>query len=242
MPSPVRPPNVSPRLLAPNLVTASNIAFGFASMLHAAAGHYELAVRLLAVAILLDMCDGVVARLLRATSKFGQELDSFSDAISFGAAPAFLAYQAVLQPLGGVGVALAVVYLLCGVLRLARFNLTNDEHGKTARTVGVPIPVAASYVMALVLMRDEVPLGAAAALLVALAVAMVSRVALPQLKGRGPLPAMLVVGIGTYFAVVLAPSWLTVAGWNAWNVAILLVAAAERRAQEREDEMASSLG
>jgi CDP-diacylglycerol--serine O-phosphatidyltransferase len=240
----VKKPPVSPRLLAPNLVTASNIAFGFASMLHAAAGHYDLAVRLLLVSILLDMADGIVARLLRATSKFGQELDSFSDALSFGAAPAFLVYQALLQPLGGVGVALAVVYLLCGVLRLARFNLTNSEHEKSARTVGVPIPVAASYLMALVLMRDEVPAAAAGLVVLAAAALMVSRVALPQLKRRGPLPAMLMVGLATYLVVVFAPSWRTVLCWNLWNAAILLVAVGERRAlagEDQDEELASSL-
>lgn len=220
---------VSPRLLAPNLVTASNIAFGFASMLHAAAGHYDLAVRLLVISIVLDMCDGMVARLLRATSKFGQELDSFSDALSFGAAPAFLVYQAMLHELGGVGVAVAVVYLLCGVLRLARFNLTNDEHTKSARTCGVPIPVGASYVMALVLMRDEVPPGVAAVVVLAMAALMVSRVRLPQLKGRGPLPVMMLLGIGFYLAVVFGPSWATVAAWQLWALAILLVARGERR-------------
>jgi CDP-diacylglycerol--serine O-phosphatidyltransferase len=231
-----RPPASSlPRLLAPNLITAANIAVGFASMLHAAAGSFELAVKLLLIAILLDLSDGTVARLLRATSKFGQELDSFSDAISFGAAPAFLVYLAVLQPLGGVGVAVAVVFLLCGVLRLARFNLTTSEHEKSARTVGTPIPVAASYLMALVLMRDRVPLPIAVALVLTMALLMISRVPLPQLSGRGPVPLMMLLGIPAFVLVVFEPSWYTVGWWNVWNGAILLVAHHERRREEADE-------
>jgi CDP-diacylglycerol--serine O-phosphatidyltransferase len=68
-------------------------------------------------------------------------MDSFCDALSFCAAPAFLAFEAVLQPLGSAGVAAAVFYLLAGVFRLARFNLTSDVHVKASRTVGVPTPI-----------------------------------------------------------------------------------------------------
>ena len=145
------------RLVAPNSLTAANIAVGFVSILAAADGRYELAVYLLLLAILLDLFDGRVARWLRATSKFGQEMDSLSDALSFCAAPAFLAQRAILQPLGGAGIAVSLSFLLAGVLRLARFNLTSEVHGKASRTTGVPTPIAAGYVMVLVLM--SIPYG-----------------------------------------------------------------------------------
>ena len=106
------------RLLAPNLVTAANIVAGFLAMLAAAEGRYDLSVRLLLLALTLDTLDGVVARWLGATSEFGQELDSFSDALSFGAAPAFLVQRALLGPLGALGVVVSVVYLLAAVIRL----------------------------------------------------------------------------------------------------------------------------
>lgn len=221
------------RILAPNVVTAANIASGFAAMLVAAEGRFDLAVHLLVLAIVLDLCDGMVARALGATSEFGQEMDSFSDALSFGAAPAFLLYLALLKPLGVWGIVVAVIYLLCGVLRLTRFVLTTDAHAKSRRTDGVPIPVAASYIMAMTLMRDEIAPVAAVVVALAMAVLMVSHVKLPNLKGRSVVTLMMLVGIGNYLMVVFNPSWGAIIWWNVWNVCILVVAAArERRLQE----------
>jgi CDP-diacylglycerol--serine O-phosphatidyltransferase len=137
------------RFLIPNAVTAANIAAGFCCLLVTAEGQYELAVYLLVVAIVLDLCDGRIARWLGATSRFGQQLDSFSDALSSGVAPAFLVYRALLRPLGSWGVAVSLVYLLAGIGRLARFNLTTDAHTKAHRTVGLPIPVACGYMPSL---------------------------------------------------------------------------------------------
>ena len=221
------------RWLAPNLITAANISAGFLSMLAAAEGQYKRAVYLLMLAVLLDLFDGKVARRLKVTSKFGQEMDSFSDAVSFCAAPAFLAHTAVLRPLGALGVMVALSYLLAGVLRLARFNLSTDAHAKARSTTGVPTPVGAGYVMALVLMRDEVPVLAAALVLLVMAVLMVSRFPLPEFRGKSAVSLALLIGILNYFAVVLWPNWYTVGWWNLWNVVILLVAKSEdRRFQE----------
>lgn len=214
---------------------------GFCSLLVSASGRYELAVYMLVVAVVLDLLDGRVARLLGATSLFGQQLDSFSDALSFGAAPAFLAYHAMLSPLGGWGVAVSLLYLLAGVARLTRFNLTSDAHAKGRRTVGVPIPVAAGYVMAVVLMRDRLPLAGAVAVIVVMAALMVSRIALPEFKGSGLVGAAFLIGICTYLVVVVRPSWLSVAVWNGWNVVILVTAAlVERRG--RYDRVPAAAG
>jgi CDP-diacylglycerol--serine O-phosphatidyltransferase len=220
------------RVFVPNAVTAANIVVGFVSMLAAADGRFKLAVYLLLVAILLDAADGRLARLLNATSKFGQEMDSLSDSLSFCAAPAFLVHQAILQPLGGVGVALTVTYVLAGVYRLARFNLTSDLHEKSRWTTGVPTPIAAGYLMAVVLMRDRVPLLAAASVVLIMAMLMMSRWHLPELKGRGFVPLALVIGIFNYLAVVVWPNWYTVGWWNAWNGVILLAARREERQAE----------
>jgi CDP-diacylglycerol--serine O-phosphatidyltransferase len=185
------------------------------------------------LAVLLDLFDGKVARRLNATSKFGQELDSFSDALSFCAAPAFLAYSAVLRSLETGGVVVALVYLLAGVYRLARFNLTTDAHSKARSTIGVPTPVGAGYVMALVLMRDQVSAPIAALVLLTMAGLMVSRFQLPEFRGKGAVTWALMIGILNYFAVVAWPNWYTVGWWNLWNVVILLVAKSEdRRFQE----------
>ena len=221
------------RWLAPNLITAANITAGFLSMLAAAEGQFERSVYLLLLAVLLDLFDGKVARRLNVTSRFGQELDSFSDSLSFCAAPAFLAHRAILQSLGTIGVLVAVTYLLAGVLRLARFNLTADAHSKARSTNGVPTPVGAGYVRALVLMRDQISVPVAALVLVVVAGLMVSHFPLPEFRGKSTVTVALLVGILNYFAVVVWPNWYTVGWWNFWNVVILLVARGEdRRFQE----------
>lgn len=219
----------SPLALLPNLVTAANIAVGFCSMLVAAEGGFEAAVYLLLLAIFLDMADGRLARALRVTSPLGQQLDSFCDLLSFGAAPAFLLYRAVVGSLGWTGGAVSLLYLLAGLYRLARFNLSSDPHTKARRTTGVPIPIGASYLMAVVLMRDRIEPAWGAALAVAMAAGMASRWRLPDLKGRGLVSALLVVGIFNYLAVVFRPSWATVAWWNVWNVVVLCAAWREDR-------------
>jgi CDP-diacylglycerol--serine O-phosphatidyltransferase len=212
------------RVLAPSAVTSANIAAGFMAMVAAADGRFDLGVYLLVVAILCDVLDGSIARLLGATSEFGQEMDSFSDAVSFGVAPALLIYLAVLRPLGFWGLILSLIYLLAGVTRLTRFVLTSDAHSKELRTTGAPIPVAASYLMAAVLMRDSMSVEAVSAVVLVMSVLMVSRIRLPSLKGKSAVTAMMLVGIVNYLVMVFNPSWLTIGWWNVWNACILVVA------------------
>ena len=222
-------------LFVPNAVTAANIVVGFTAMLAAADGKFRLAVILLLVCVLLDLADGRVARMLNATSKFGQEMDSLSDSLSFCAAPAFLVHQAILRPLEGVGVVVAVSFVLAGVYRLARFNLTSDEHHKASHTLGVPTPIAAGYMMALVLMRDHIPVPAAATVVLIFVILMLSKWHLPEVQARGWLGLAFGVGLLSYFALVAWPSWYTVGWWNVWNVAILLIAARTGNAEEEKD-------
>lgn len=216
----------------PNTVTAANIAVGFISLLAAAAGQFDLAAYLLVAAILLDAADGRIARLLNATSKFGQEMDSLSDALSFGVAPAFLVHQAILLPMRGFGVVVSLIYLLAGVYRLARFNMTSDAHAKSRTTTGVPIPVAAGYMIVLVLMREHFSPAAAAAVVLLMAMLMVSRIHLPEFHGRGLLAASMIVGLFNFIAVVVWPNWYTAIWWNVWCVVILLAARFENRRLE----------
>ncbi len=218
-----------PRSWLPSLLTAANIAAGFVSMILAAGGRFEAAVYLLCLAIVLDTLDGRVARWLNATSEFGRELDSLGDVVSCGAAPALMIDLALLQPLGVVGVAIAAVYLLAGMYRLARFNVLSDAHSKARRTIGLPIPIAASYLMALVLLREQMPPAVAAGVTLLAAVCMASHWKLPELKGRGLVTAMLAVGMINYLTFVSWPNWYTISWWNLWNVAILLVARGEDR-------------
>ena len=108
-------PLLPPRAWIPSAVTAANICCGFFAMLLASNNRFDAAVYVLLLAIFLDMFDGRLARMLKATSDFGKELDSFSDAVSFGLAPSFLVYQALLQKLGIGGVMASLVFLLAGV-------------------------------------------------------------------------------------------------------------------------------
>ena len=123
----------------------------------------------------------------------------------------------------------ALLYLLMGVYRLARFNLLSDAHSKAKRTLGVPIPIGAGYLMAVVLMRREINPLAALAVVVAMALLMVTRWRLPDLKGLSLVSAMLLLGIGNYLAVVIWPNWYTVGWWNLWNVFIVFAARLEDR-------------
>lgn len=217
------------RLVVPNLVTSANIAAGFLSIAAAAEGRFEVAVYLLIAAVLLDTLDGPVARKLDATSKFGQEMDSFSDALSFGAAPALLVYWAVLEPMGWMGLASGLLFLLAAVFRLARFNLTSDAHEKSGRTLGFPTPIGAGYLMAVTLMRDQLSPTAAALIVLGMAALMVSRVRLPQIKGRGVASYAIMIGIVNYFVVAIWPNWYTIGWWNIWNVVTFWVARVETR-------------
>jgi CDP-diacylglycerol--serine O-phosphatidyltransferase len=222
------------RLLIPNAITLSNITLGFLALLAAADARFTLAVWLIVAAIFLDLIDGRVARWLKATSEVGRQLDSFSDAVSCGVAPAFLVYRAVLEPLGPFGAVVSVAYLLAGVGRLTRFNLTSDVHRKARQTVGVPIPIAAGYMLALVAMRQLIDPAVAAGLVVAFGVLMISRWRLPELRGD-VVGAFILVGLASYIVVLLHPAWVTVAVWNGWNVVIVAAAAvSERRFLARE--------
>ena len=222
------------RTWIPGIATAANICCGFTAMFLAAEGRFNLAVYFLVVAILLDILDGRLARLLNATSDFGKQFDSFSDALSFGAAPAFLIQRAMLEPLGMLGYAAAAIYLLAVVLRLARFNLSSDTHSKARRTTGMPCPIGAGYLMVAVLMRGRFEPIWAVALMLVMSVLLVSRIKLPDLKGKSFVSAMLLVGMCNYFAVIFFTSWRTILWWNIWNGLILIAAWIEDRRLARE--------
>jgi CDP-diacylglycerol--serine O-phosphatidyltransferase len=136
--------------LLPSLFTVGNMLCGFASILHALHNRLALAGWLILLAGVLDGLDGRIARLTRATSEFGKEYDSLADVVSFGIAPAFLAYQWALEGVGRWGWAAAFLFLVAGSVRLARFNV---KAGHTDRRffVGLPIPGGAGALTLMVL-------------------------------------------------------------------------------------------
>jgi CDP-diacylglycerol--serine O-phosphatidyltransferase len=140
--------------LLPSLFTVGNMLCGFAAVLYAIHGRLELAGWLILLAGLLDGLDGRIARLTRSTSEFGKEYDSLADVVSFGIAPAILAYQWGLHEAGRLGWAATFLFLVAGSVRLARFNV---KAGLADRRffVGLPIPAGAGAVTLMVLVDAE---------------------------------------------------------------------------------------
>ena len=133
--------------ILPSLFTTGNLFLGFWSIIHTLHGEYQEAAPLIGWAIVLDLLDGHIARLTATTSEFGGELDSLADAISFGVAPALLAYQWGFSTVPRAGWLAAFLFVVCGVMRLARFNV--QRHVVDSRYfVGLPIPAAAAQVAA----------------------------------------------------------------------------------------------
>ncbi len=137
--------------LLPNLITAAGIFAGFFVIIATVDGDYNKAAWFILLAAIFDGLDGKVARLTGTTSKFGVELDSLADVISFGVAPAVLLYDWALRPYGKLGWLAAFLFVICGALRLARFNVQVSTV-ESRRFVGLPIPAAACIVATCVLL------------------------------------------------------------------------------------------
>lgn len=137
--------------LLPNVLTIIAICAGLTAIQQAVTGNYERAVVLILIASLLDGLDGRLARALNSDSLIGAELDSLADFANFGVAPALVVYQWALQDLAKFGWIAVLVYAVCCVVRLARFNVANKSEtvsGKDGYFIGVPAPAGALLVMA----------------------------------------------------------------------------------------------
>ena len=139
----------------PNTLTLCSMLLGFYSILSSLQGNYEHAAGAILFATIFDGLDGWVARLTNSTTKFGIELDSLSDLVSFGVAPAVMMYKWALAPFGRIGWAAAFWFMACGALRLARYNVQMGSTESKSFT-GMPIPGAAGIVASLVLFYHEV--------------------------------------------------------------------------------------
>ena len=128
--------------LLPSLLTTGNLFCGFLALLLTVQGRYTDAAISIFVAMVMDLLDGRVARLMKATSQFGVEYDSLADVVSFGVAPAFLMYSFALAQLGRPAWFAAFLFVICGALRLARFNVFTGISDKRYFT-GLSIPAAA---------------------------------------------------------------------------------------------------
>lgn len=131
------------RSIIPNLLTLANLFCGFASLIQSTHHNFYEAGLFIVLAAIFDMLDGMVARLINSTSELGVELDSLCDAVSFGVAPSFMLYMAILHQMGDWGVLLASFPALAGVYRLARFNIQVSGFEDKVYFRGMPIPAGA---------------------------------------------------------------------------------------------------
>lgn len=193
----------------PNLFTVGNLFLGIIAIILAFNSgadnkNAELAAIMVIVAMLLDGLDGRVARALNAQSEFGKELDSLSDVISFGVAPAFIMYVVAFQTLEASALAWIVtaIFPICGALRLARFNVVTGIPGYF---IGLPIPAAGSVLSTLALFHNEIPIPVLLVCTVILSGLMVSTVKYPNFKKVGlPKTALWLTPVIVAAAVTLA--------------------------------------
>ncbi len=131
--------------ILPNLFTAASAFMGVLSIISSSKGNFEKAVYFILLSLLFDGLDGRVARMTKATTKFGAEFDSLADLVAFGVAPAMLFYFDIGYRYGKVGSLLSGLFVLFGAIRLARFNVTSPKDEPSV-FIGVPIPTAAVFI------------------------------------------------------------------------------------------------
>lgn len=138
--------------LLPSIMTVSNLLCGYASVVYSTRGDFDTAAILIGVAMVVDMLDGFFARLTHSQSAFGAELDSLADVVSFGLAPAILAFTWGLWLLGRIGWAAGFLYVTAAAMRLARFNISSTVVSDKRYFAGLPSPAAASVTASTVFM------------------------------------------------------------------------------------------
>jgi CDP-diacylglycerol--serine O-phosphatidyltransferase len=234
--------------LLPNMLTLLSLCSGLTGIRFALQGEWEKAVIAVLIASVFDVLDGRVARMLNMASKFGAELDSLSDAISFGVAPGFIMYEWSLKDAGGLGWIAVLIFAVCGALRLARFNTMLDNHevplwAKRYFT-GVPIPAGACLALlplAFVLEFGEVlhvPSEIYAVWMILIGGLMVSRLPTFALKGWRIAPvwvAPLFVVTVAFIAALVTNTWLTLSGLGALYVIGLPLSWLSYRARARKE-------
>ena len=179
------------RVILPNMLTLIGVCIGLSSIRFALDGKFEFAVIAIILAAIIDGLDGRIARLIKGTSEFGKELDSLTDFVSFGIAPVFILYFWELNTYGKFGWAITLIYSVCCVLRLARFNLTkidNQQNWKNNFFEGIPSPAGGLLILMPLIyeltdlnfsfgVREATPF-----LTIFIALLMVSKIPTPSLK------------------------------------------------------------
>lgn len=211
--------------LIPNILTLINLCAGFSAVHFAFLQRWEHAVGMIMIAGLLDGLDGRIARLMGVTSRFGAELDSLGDFLSFGIAPPLLMYLYTLKEFGKWGWLATLLFAVCGALRLARFNVLSIEIDKRATPlpswsnhffVGLPIPAAGSLILLPLLVALEIEISVPSFIslcwIILISLLMVSRIPTFSFKAthfspKWILPLFLAIGI--IAAGLITSPWLT---------------------------------
>jgi CDP-diacylglycerol--serine O-phosphatidyltransferase len=235
----------------PSLITIIGLFCGFLALISAMKGNFTYAIKCIALSFILDGLDGRVARKLNATSDFGKEIDSLSDIVAFGVAPAVLLYNWGLSRVADeFGILIAFLFVACGALRLARFNIIQSDSGKK-HFDGLPIPAAAATVAVFVLAHPEklvepLAVGFAICLGIFLSGLMVSKIPFISVKNLRITPKNLPFYL-TIFSLVVGLAWygsnsflvITTAGYVLSGPIMYLV---NRKKKSPEEEIKKSAG
>ena len=203
------------RVILPNIFTLVGVCIGLSSIKFAFDGKFEFSIIAIFVAAIIDGLDGRIARLIKGTSKVGKELDSLTDVISFGVAPAFIMYFWTLNEIGRIGWLICLVYVMCVALRLARFNVSSeaDPSWRDNFFEGIPSPAGGVLVlMPLIYSYSEfqiininyeifVP-----ALFIMISILLISKIptySFKKIKVQRNFTIFLLLGVAFYFGLIL---------------------------------------
>lgn len=234
--------------LVPNLLTLAAICAGLTALRLAFHGNFELAVSLIVLAAGLDGVDGRIARMLGSESDIGAELDSLADFLNFGVVPAMIVYLWALQDLRGIGWIAALIFAICCVMRLARFNvgMKSETQGPKEYFVGVPAPAGALLALLPLFAAfmapslPRLPDAAVSLYLVAVGALMISRLPTWSLKTStiyAENARFVLVGVIAALAALITFPWETlVLADAAYLVGIVLAWRSKRKHVAKEDQ------
>ncbi|WCT78966.1 CDP-alcohol phosphatidyltransferase family protein [Novosphingobium humi] len=224
------PGGLTLRALAPNAITSAALCCGLTGIRFAIQGDWEKSVLAVILAGVLDGIDGRIARLLKAQSRFGAELDSLADAISFGVAPALIVFLWSLKDVPRLGWFAALAFAICMALRLARFNaridLPDEPRKQAGFLTGVPAPVGAGLAFLPIylwiasggeasgdpIFRDPRIVGVWLAFNAFLLISAIPTLSWKSLRPRRSIRLELIALFGIVFAALLSEPWLTLVG------------------------------
>lgn len=247
------PGGLSLRALVPNAITAAALCAGLTGIRFAIVGDWEKSVLAVVIAGLLDGIDGRIARLLKAQSRFGAELDSLADSLSFGVAPALILFLWSLQDLPRVGWFAALAFAICCALRLARFNaqidMDHQPHKSAGFLTGVPAPVGAGLAFLPMFLwiasgmpefREPIFVGIWIALIAFLMISNLATLSWASLRPRRNVRLEMLAVVGLVVAALLTEPWWTLVGICCAYLALMPYGVASYAKVRRQREARSS--